>query len=126
MGTTFKLLALVAIMVYFVLILYLLKKKMLYLRYVLLWLVTGSVMVLLVVYPQIISWFFRWCGFQVFSNGLFAVLILFILLLLLAITSIVSGLNDKNRRLAQELALLEKRVRELEGDADIHEIEKLK
>lgn len=114
MNNTFKLLALAVIAAYLVLILYLLKKKMLYLRYVLLWLVTGAVMALLVVYPQVISWFFHWCGFQLFSNGLFAVLILFILLILLAVTSIVSRLNEKNRRLVQEVALLEKRVRELE------------
>ncbi len=114
MSSTFKLLALLVIAAYFVMILYLLKKKMLYIRYVLLWLVTGAVMALLVVCPQVISWFFQWCGFQLFSNGLFAMLILFILCILLAVTSIVSRLNEKNRRLVQEIALLEKRVRELE------------
>lgn len=114
MNGMFKTLALLAIAAYLMLILYLLKRRMLYVRYVLLWLVTGAVMALLVVCPQVIEWFFRLCGFQLFSNGLFVVLILFILLILLAVTSIVSRLNEKSRRLVQGLALLEKRVRELE------------
>lgn len=115
MGNLFKFLALSVIALYLVMIIYLLKTKRLYLRYALLWLLTGAVMILLVVCPQSVRWFFKLCGFQVFSNGLFTVLILFILLILLAVTSIVSGLNEKNRRLAQTVALLEKRVRELEN-----------
>ena len=116
MGEAFNGIALLVIAVYFVAIIYLLKKGRLYLRYVLLWMLTGAVMALLAVCPQTISWFFKLCGFQLFSNGLFAVLIFFIFLILLAITSIVSELNEKNRKLAQRIALLEKRVRELENE----------
>lgn len=111
-------LALVVIVFYMVAILWLLKRGMLYLRYALLWLLTGMVMIVLLLWPQSVEWVFKLCGFELFSNGLFAVLILFILLILLAITSIVSRLNEKNRRLVQEIALLEKRVRKLEGETD--------
>lgn len=116
MSVLFQALSLSIIVGYLLVILSLLRKRKLYLRYVLLWFLTGVVMALLVICPQLIAWFFRLCGIQVFSNGLFAVLILFILLILLAVTSIVSRINEKNRRLVQQVALLEKRVRELERE----------
>ncbi len=114
MNTFFNALALAVIAIYMVLILYLLRMKKLYLKYALLWLLTGGVMVVLVLFPQLLQWFFVLCGIEVFSNGLFAVLVFFILLILLALTSIVSNLSERNRRLTQIIALLEKRVRELE------------
>ena len=114
MNTFFNALALAVIAIYMVLILYLLRMKKLYLNYALLWLLTGGVMVVLVLFPQLLQWFFVLCGIEVFSNGLFAVLVFFILLILLALTSIVSNLSERNRRLTQIIALLEKRVRELE------------
>ena len=114
MSTIFTALVLVIIGLYLAIVVYLLKKKKLYLKYALLWLFTGVIMIALTLFPQILTWFFDLCGFEVYSNGLFSVLIFFILLMLLVLTSIVSALNDKNRRLVQTIALLEKRVRELE------------
>lgn len=40
------------------------------------------------------------------------------LCILMSITSIVSKLNSKNKSVAQQLALLEKRVRELEKSCE--------
>ena len=47
-------------------------------------------------------------------NGLFIIGIGFIVMILMAITSIVSKQNKKIRTLIQDNAILEKRVRELE------------
>ena len=71
-------------------------------------------MLVVTVVPKTLAWFFEFCGIEVFTNGLFAMWIFFILLILLSITCIVSGLNEKVRRLTQQMALLEKRIRELE------------
>ena len=47
-------------------------------------------------------------------NVVFTLVLAFVLLLLLSLSTIVSGFAEKLKRLAQENALLEKRVRELE------------
>lgn len=47
-------------------------------------------------------------------NGLFIIAIGFIIMILLSLTSIASRQNRKIRTLTQELAILDKRVRELE------------
>ena len=48
------------------------------------------------------------------SNLIFMIVIAFLLLVSLSLTSIVSGLSEKLKKLAQQNALLERRVRELE------------
>jgi hypothetical protein len=41
---------------------------------------------------------------------------MFVVLILIVLTSIVSGLNQKTRILAQKIGLLEKQIRELSKD----------
>ena len=53
-------------------------------------------------------------GMAVPVNLVFLLVLAFILLLLLSLSSIVSGFAEKLKRLAQHNALLERRVRELE------------
>ncbi len=99
---------------YFIVILYFLKQKALNLKYTLLWLVAGFVMGILVVVPELLTKIIRIFGIQDNMNGLFIFSIGFILLILLSLTSIASRQNRKLRTLTQELAILDKRVRELE------------
>lgn len=99
---------------YFIVILYFLKQKALNLKYTLLWLVAGAVMGILVVVPELLTWIIRLFGIQDNMNGLFLFCIGFIILILLSLTSIASRQNRKIRTLTQELAILDKRVRDLE------------
>ncbi len=99
---------------YFIVILYFLKQKALNLKYTLLWLVAGLVMGILVVVPELLTMIIRIFGIQDNMNGLFIFSIGFIILILLSLTSIASRQNRKLRTLTQELAILDKRVRELE------------
>lgn len=115
MSLFFKIVLISLVILYLISIIVLLRKKRLNLKYALLWILTGVIMLIVGVLPQSLTWFFNLCGIEVFTNGLFAMLIFFILLILLSITCIVSGLNEKVRRLTQQCALLEKRIRELEN-----------
>ena len=99
-----------------VIILYFLKQKALNLKYTLLWLVAGAVMGILVVVPELLTRTIRLFGIQDNMNGLFLFCIGFIVLILLSLTSIASRQNRKLRTLTQELAILDKRVRDLEKD----------
>lgn len=103
---------------YFIVILYFLKQKALNLKYTLLWLVAGVVMGILVVVPELLTAIIHVFGIQDNMNGLFIFTIGFTILILLSLTSIASRQNRKLRTLTQEIAILDKRVRELEkGDS---------
>lgn len=105
----------VAVICYFIIILYYLKKKMLELRYTLLWLAAGTVMGVMVFFPEILVWFVRRLGIESNMNGLFVLCFMFIIVILMAITSIVSRQQMKIRILIQEISMMEKRIRELEN-----------
>lgn len=114
---TLRLTLIVAVICYFIVILYFLKQKALNLKYTLLWLVAGLVMGILVVVPELLVTIIHIFGIQDNMNGLFIFAIGFIIMILLSLTSIASRQNRKIRILTQELAILEKRVRELETES---------
>lgn len=103
-----------AIILYFLIIFYFLKKKALELKYTLLWFVAGVVLFILVVFPELLSMVISMFGIQSNMNGLYIILISFIIMILMALTSIVSRQTYKIKTLIQEIAILEKRVRDLE------------
>jgi hypothetical protein len=98
----------------FGLVIFLLRKNALSLRYTLLWLFSIFVMLVVSIFPGILVFISEIFGFQVASNALFALILGFLLIILLSLTSIASRQNDKIKTLAQVIAILEKRVRELE------------
>lgn len=98
-------------------VLHLLQKKLLILRYSLLWLFAGLVMLIMAIFPGILDFIASVTGIYTPTNALFALLIFRIMCILISITSIVSKFKDQNRRLVQQLALLEARVRRLENDS---------
>lgn len=109
----------IVVISYFLVILYFLKQKALNLKYTLLWLVAGAVMGILVVVPELLTRLIRVFGIQDNMNGLFLFCIGFIVLILLSLTSIASRQNRKLRTLTQELAILDKRVRDLERECGV-------
>ncbi len=111
---TLRVSLIIAVACYFIVILYFLKQKALNLKYTLLWLVAGLVMGILVVVPELLVSIIRIFGIQDNMNGLFIFGIGFMIMILLSLTSIVSRQNQKIRTLTQEVAILDKRVRELE------------
>jgi hypothetical protein len=100
---------------YFLMIIFFLKKKALNLKYSLLWIISGAIMLILVIFPSILYKSADFLGFASPVNAIFALVLFFMLCNLMSITSIVSKQNSKSKRLTQQYALLEKRVRELEG-----------
>lgn len=69
---------------------------------------------ILVIVPELLTRIIHIFGIQDNMNGLFIIAIGFIIMILLSLTSIASRQNRKIRTLTQELAILDKRVRELE------------
>ena len=94
-------------------VLELIRKRRLRERYALLWLATGLVLLILSLWPSGLNTIASWLGVTGYPPAvLFAVATLFILLVLLDYSTVISRLSDQNTVLAQRLALLEQRVRE--------------
>ena len=104
----------IGLIIYFFFILMLLKYKKISLKYTLLWLLSGLLMVLLVIFPSILSGISNALGFQSNMNGLMVMGVAFIIMIIMSLTSIVSNQSRKIRNLVQYSAMLEKRIRDIE------------
>ena len=107
-----------AVICYFIIILFFLKRKELELKYTLLWLFAGLIMGLMLVFPKALEWFIHLLGIETYMNGLYVLCIGFIICILLTLTSIVSKQLAKINSLIQENAMLEKRIRDLEKESE--------
>jgi len=80
-------------------------------RYALLWLATGAVLLVLSAWRGGLNTVAGWLGVTGYPPAvLFAVATLFILLVLLHYSTVISKLTDENVELAQRIALLEERI----------------
>lgn len=109
-----RILLLIAVCIYFVLVFHLLRRKTLNLKYTLLWLASGAVMLVLVLFPQLLQAFALLVGISAPMNALFSIAFFCIIIILMSLTAIVSKQNRRSRVLIQSVALLEKRVRDIE------------
>src|SRR5439155_27245274 len=88
-------------------------------RYALLWLATGVVLLVLSIWRSGLNTIANWFGVTGYPPAvLFAVAVLFILLVLLDYSTVISKLSDQNTVLAQRIGLLESRLRESTRGAD--------
>jgi hypothetical protein len=80
-------------------------------RYALLWLLTGVVLVVLSAWRGGLNTIAGWLGVRGYPPAvLFAVGLLFVILVLLHYSTVISRLSDENVILAQRLALLESKL----------------
>ena len=114
MDTTLRIFLGVGVLFYYVMLFFMLKKGRLILKYALLWLLAGLALAVFLICPEVL---YKTSDLIGVSNPVNAVFLLFAgitLLLLLSLTSIVSQFNQTNRQTIQKMALLEKRLRDLE------------
>lgn len=116
---TLQIVLLLAIVCYFMILIYLLKKKSLHLKYTLLWIFTGFFMLVLVMFPQLLSLFAGIVGIYSDTNALYAVIFFCVIMILMSLTAIVSRMNERIKQMAQYIAFLEKRLRDMEADRNL-------
>lgn len=114
MNVTLRIFLAVAILFFLVIIINLLRKRKLDLKYSLIWLFSGLILFLMVLFPKIVYKLSYFVGIETPVNVVYVVEAMFVLLILLSLTNIISSLNAKNRETIQALAILEKRIRDLE------------
>ncbi len=82
-------------------------------RYSLLWLFSGCVLLVLSLSRGLLEYISRLVGIFYPPSLLFLLAFLFLLLITLHFSAVISGLTEKNKQLAQEIALLRQSVEEL-------------
>ena len=81
-------------------------------RYSLLWLFAGGVLLLLSASRDLLEYVSHMVGIYYPPSLLFLLAFLFLLLISLHFSVVISGLSEKNKKLAQEIALLRQEMRE--------------
>lgn len=84
----------------------LLRRRKLREKYTFLWLIVGTVTLVLALFPGILRWASELLGVQVPSNLLFAVAIVFLAGVCLHLSLEVTAVEDESRILAEELSIL--------------------
>ncbi len=105
--------ATVVSLVLLLVVLELIRSRRLRERYALLWLATGAVLVVLSAWRGGLNTIAGWLGVRGYPPAvLFAVGLLFVILVLLHYSTVISRLADQSTILAQRIAILEAKLRE--------------
>ena len=114
MDTSLRIFLAVGLVFFYALLFVMLKKGRLILKYSLTWILSGLALLIFLLWPQLVFSASAIIGVSNPVNAVFLMFAAFTLWLLLSLSSIVSQFNRFNRETVQSMALLEKRVRELE------------
>ncbi|HEY7003494.1 MAG TPA: DUF2304 domain-containing protein [Gaiellaceae bacterium] len=107
------LVAALAVLVVVGVVIELIRRRKLQERYALLWIATGAVMLVLALWRGALYGLAHLTGVAYPPSALYMVAGLFVLVVLLHYSIVLSRLSDQNKTLAQRLAILESRQREL-------------
>lgn len=118
MSINLRIFSLLAILVYFVFLLRLVKKGTVMLKYTFMWLFAGMILTLFVIFPGLLFRLSALLGIETPSNALFTVCIGAIILIDMALTVIVSFQKKRLKMLAQSIALLEAEVAQLQENKE--------
>lgn len=105
----------VVVVIFTLIIIRYLTKRRLNLKYSLVWLAACFVMLVLAIFPSLVEKIGSLIGIATVTSTVFLFAVMFMLVIILTLTMIVSNLNNRIYRLTQMQAILEKRVRELEA-----------
>lgn len=114
MGTTLAAFIFAAVMV--TIVLELVRRKIFREKYAALWLIIGASALVLAGWPDLLASVSKILGVQVASNLLFALCIILLLGVCLHLSWELSVVEDENRTLAEEVAILRTSVEQLEAD----------
>jgi hypothetical protein len=114
---TYQRVAVVAIAVFVVVVVVeLIRRRRLLERYALLWLAAAATLFVLALWQGLLTTLSADVGIRSAPNALFAVGFAFVIVLLLSVSLVISRLSEQNKQLAQRVALLADRLKELEEE----------
>lgn len=108
-----SLLGLIAAIVTTLFVVELLRRGILREKFAVLWLVVSVAVLVMALFPRLLSWLAEALGVQVPANLLFFLTAVVLLLVSVQLSYEVSRLEARTRRLAEEVALVREEVRQL-------------
>lgn len=115
----FQTILILAVLVFLFLVFKMLKHRVTALKYTLLWIFVGVILLLFAVFPSSVQFFANLLGIYADINFLFLLLIALTMMIAFSLTSIVSKQTENTKRLVQELAILKNKVEELEKKSNV-------
>lgn len=116
MDSKLQIFFIIAVVVYLIAIIHLLKRGKLNLKYTILWLVAAFVLLIATIFPNLMYLLSSIVGIETPINSAIVLASMFMVIILITLTSIVSSLNQTLRSLVQKVALLEKELREIANE----------
>ena len=111
MSNELKLVAIAFLLLIIFLIIYLVKKEKISIKYSLVWILPCLFLMIFTLVPGLLNTVTMTLGFQTGSNMIFALLIGFLMIITISLTVIVSHQKDTIRLLVQELSILKEKVK---------------
>lgn len=87
-------------------------------KYVALWMLTGLAIVIMAIFPGILTWLTKVSGIQLTSNLLFTLAIVVLLGVCIQLSLEISRTEDKTRVLAENVAILNLQLSRLQAELD--------
>lgn len=114
MSLRIQLIIAAAIVIILIIIFSMIRNNIIDLKYALIWLTVGTMILFLDLFPQLMEVMAAYLGVDLPINMLFFFGFCFSLLIIFVITIILSVLSRKVKRLTQEIALLNKKIESLQ------------
>ena len=117
MQLSLKIALIVIILIYIFCILKAVKRKNMRIGYLIFWSVTGVILIISLLIPNLVENISKLLGFEMPINMIFSMGIFVILYLIFDLTILISKEYNKNTMLIQEISMLKKRVEDLEENS---------
>lgn len=114
MTLTLRIVLFIFTIVYILLVIKKIKKRQLQISFALFWLISGGILVIILIFPNIIDILSNNMGFKTPSNMLFVLSIFIAYYLIFGFTAKLSQEYKKNIVLIQEISILKKRIENIE------------
>ena len=106
MNTKLEIISSIFALLVIFLILYLIRKEKINIKYAIIWLLLFGILAMLLIIPGFLKLITKLLGFHVSSNMIFAIIISVLVIISISLTAIVSTQDRKIRRLIQEVSIL--------------------
>ena len=104
----------VVLLLFMIAVVHMIRKRYLEIKYTLSWFMTLVFLMIVDVFPGILSFITAWVGVELPSNMLFVLGFCFLMGIVLNLTVELSKLSVQNKTLIQEIGIMEKKIRQLE------------
>ena len=114
MSISLNVVLIIITLIYLFLVIKSIRKKNLQMSFSIFWLITGIMLIIALLIPNLVENISKLLGFEVPANMVFCLTIFVSFYLIFNLTVSLSKENKKNKELIQEISILKKRVNDIE------------